>query len=149
MWNVQGAMIDPTWFMPFVPLRVLNDYDGPRIFTLNDSKGGLCLACWSVENTTHSRYLIVPTTTKIVSDMERGLLSVREAMTQATLWVADVRADGVVEFAYLTSIAELPEDTQPQSGVYLHRKKDLHRKSLIVPDLEYTAKQSSNIHHAN
>jgi hypothetical protein len=89
MWEIKGKPVDPKRFMPFEPLRVLNYYDGPRIFTFNDSDDALCLACWSDEGETHSRFLVVPVTDRIVEDLEGGRLSVADALAQPRLWVVD------------------------------------------------------------
>ena len=82
MWEIKGKPIEAKRFAPFEPLRVLNYYDGPRIFTFNDADDALCLACWSDEDEGQARFLVVAVTTKIIADLESGLLTVREALSQ-------------------------------------------------------------------
>lgn len=121
MWQVNGKPIDPKRFAPFEPLRVLNYYDGPRIFTFEDVDGGLCLACWSDEDENLSRFLVAPVSEKILSDLARGIVTVRESLTQAELWVVDLRHDGILTSAWLVDHKDVPEDSQPQPRAMLHR----------------------------
>ncbi len=121
MWEIKGKPVDPKRFMPFEPLRVLNYYDGPRIFTFHDSDDALCLACWSDEDEKHSRFLVVAVNDRIVAELEGGLLSVREALTQPRLWVVDWATDGTIAGAWLVAHEDVPNDSQPQPRMMLHR----------------------------
>ena len=121
MWEVQGKTVDPQRFQPFEPVRVLNYYDGPRIFTFNDADDASCLACWSDEDDDSSRFLVVATTDAIISDLESGLLSVSEALTQPRLWVVDWAQGGALRAAWLTSLKLVPKDCQPNPRTMLHR----------------------------
>ena len=124
MWEVQGRPVESGQFLPFEPLRVLNYYDGPRIFTFNDANNALCLACWSDEDDDSSRFLVVATTDAIVSDLESGLLSVSEALTQPRLWVVDWSQGSQLTSAWLTTLKDVPEDSQPTPRTMLHRSLD-------------------------
>ncbi len=127
MWQVQGKRIDAKRFGPFEPRHVLNHYDGPRIFTFHDSDEALCLACWSDEGEDRSRFLVVPVSDRIVSDLESGTLTVREALDQPRLWVVDLGFDGTIAEAWLVSPKDVPDDAQPQPGTRLHREADAAR----------------------
>ena len=124
MWQVKGKRIDAKRFEPFEPLRVLNFCDGPRIFTFHDADEALCLACWSDEDDAHSRFLIVPVSEKIVANLERGSLSVSDALDQPRLWVVDLGFDGAIADAWLVSPKDVPDDAQPQPGTMLHRESE-------------------------
>lgn len=125
MWEIKGKPVDPKRFGPFAPLRVLNYYDGPRIFTFNDADEALCLACWSDEDEKHSRFLAVAVSDDIIAQLEAGLLSVREALTQPRLWVVDwAHDDGSLAGAWLVAHQDVPEDSQPRRGTMLHRSLD-------------------------
>ena len=124
MWEIKGKSVDPERFKPFEPLRVLNYYDGPRIFTFRDEDDALCLACWSDEDEDHSRFLSVAVTDQIISDLESGLLSVRESLAQPRLWVIDWSNHGDLTRAWLIAQADVPEDSQPHPRTMLHRSLD-------------------------
>jgi hypothetical protein len=124
MWEIQGKPVDPERFNPFEPLRVLNYYDGPRIFTFLDADEALCLACWSDEDETHSRFLVVAVTDQIVADLEVGLLSVLEALEQPRLWVVEMSNGGTLSGAWLVPPQNIPKDSQPQPRTMLHRSLD-------------------------
>jgi hypothetical protein len=121
MWEVKGGNVDPTRFATFEPIRILNYYDGPRLFTFEDEDRALCLACWSDEDESRSRFLVVPTSQRIIADMEGGVLSVSEALAQPRLWVVDLAHDGTLKDAWLTSLEEVPSDCQPQPRAMLDR----------------------------
>jgi hypothetical protein len=124
MWEIKGKPVDPKRFGPFEPLRVLNYYDGPRIFTFNDADDALSLACWSDEDEKHSRFLVVAVTDQIIADLESGLLSVREALAQPRLWVIDWAQDGSLAGSWLVAHRDVPEDSQPRPRTMLHRSLD-------------------------
>ena len=121
MWQIKGKPVDPKRFAPFEPLRVLNYYDGPRIFTFHDADEALCLACWSDEDETRSRFLVVPVSDKIITDLEGGILTVREALSQPRLWVIELGPEGTLATAWLVAQQDVPEDSQPQPRTMLHR----------------------------
>ena len=124
MWEVVGKPVSCERFLPFTPLRILNYFDGPRIFTFLDSDDALCLACWSDDDEKVSRFLIVAVTDQIIKDLERGLLSVREALAQPRLWVVDWTQDGVLAGAWLVTEQDVPENVKPQPRTMLHRSLD-------------------------
>lgn len=121
MWEIKGKSIDANRFTPMEPLRVLNYYDGPRIFTFLDADAALCLACWSDEDESGSRFLAVPMNDALVSDLEGGLLTVREALRQPRFWVIDLNREGTPVSAWLLNPDDVPEDAQPQPRTMLHR----------------------------
>lgn len=129
MWRVTGKPVDPKRFLPFEPLRVLNYYDGPRIFTLRDSDGGLCLAVWSEDEDDVSRFLIGELADETVAALEGGALSVRAAMNQPSLWVIDLCGDGTSPGAWQVAPKDVPEDAQPRPGTKLHRQPESVRSS--------------------
>ena len=121
MWEIKGKPIQATQLASFEPLRILNYYDGPRIFTFLDADEALCLACWSDEDQRRSRFLAAPVNEAIITDLERGLLSVREALDQPRVWAVDLTQEGKVEEAWLIKLSDVPEDAQPQLRTMLHR----------------------------
>lgn len=124
MWQVKGKSVDTGRLLPFEPLHVLNYYDGPRIFTLHDADGALCLACWSDEDEVASRFLVAPVTEQTIADLEGSLLSLLEALTQPRLWVVDLTQTGALSGAWLVALRDIPDDARPQPRTMLHRSLD-------------------------
>lgn len=124
MWQVKGKQVDTSRFALFEPIRVLNYYDGPRIFTFNDIDDALCLACWNDEDEDSSRFLVVAVDEKIVADLEGGLVSVREVLTQPRLWTVDWQAKKGIINAWLIAIQDVPQDSLPTPRTMLHRSLD-------------------------
>lgn len=124
MWQVNGKKVDNKRFARFEPIRVLNYYDGPRIFTFKDIDDALCLAYWNDEDDTSSRFLVVAVDEQLISDLERGLISVREILTQPRLWTVDWQEQSGVVAVWLIALHDVPEDSLPKSRTMLHRSLD-------------------------
>ncbi len=82
MWNISGQTVAKERFEPFLPVEVLDDYDGPRIFTLKDTDGELNLAYWSDGDQGNSRYVVVPTKKKTLDSLRTGEIGVFDALNQ-------------------------------------------------------------------
>lgn len=119
MWNIAGKPVELSRFQPFEPLEVLYEFDGPRIFTLNDSEGELNLAYWSDEDQQVCRYVVVPTTTKILSALRKGSLSVFDALNQPRCWLCDVTHQGVLSACQRVEFEVVPRDSLPAIGTML------------------------------
>lgn len=124
MWPIMGKPIDVEKFSPFEPLRVLSFCDDPRIFTLRGS-GDLHLACWSDESEDRSRFLVVPTTDRVVFQLESNAVTVREALCRSELYVVEVGQSLIPDAVWLVDRESVPQDAQPQPGVFLHRLVEL------------------------
>ena len=121
-WEVRGTKVEAGRFAPFAPIDVLVHNDGPRIFTFDDSEGGLCLACWSDEDESASRFIVAPVTPQVVADLQGGLLSTRESLDQARVYLVDVAHSGEPTAAWRVALADIPADASPQPRVMLHRE---------------------------
>ncbi len=134
MWEIKGKSVNTERFSALEPLRVLNYYDGPRIFTIKDADDELCLACWSDEDEDKNvtRFLIVETTDQIVADLDSSILSVREALAQPQVWVVDWAWNCSVAAVWLVQPEDVPDDSQPQPRTMLHRSLKPALPSLAV-----------------
>jgi hypothetical protein len=74
----------------FVPLEVLDQYNGPRLFTTNDDYGQLLLAYLYNDEETNdgAEYLVVPFDNEGVAALRAGRMTIREALSQRWLWHA-------------------------------------------------------------
>ena len=144
MWQVVGTPIDAERFEPFRPLQLLNYYDGPRIFTVRDAEGSLCLACWSDDDERQSRFLVAPITQHVVTELEAGLVSLREALAQPRLWVVDLNHEGPVAAAWSVAPNSIPEDAQPQPGTMLRRSLTPSRSLQIEGGPTETVQQTTS-----
>lgn len=124
MWTVQGTDCDPSRFSPLCADEVLYEFDGPRIFTAHDSDHALCLACWSDGDETLTRYIVAPSSARIVDSLRSGALTVADALDQPRCWVCDVLPDGSAARCTLVEFGEIPEDARPAVG------------TMLLPELE-------------
>ena len=119
MWKISGQTVARERFEPFLPVDVLDDYDGPRIFTLKDADGELNLAYWSDGEQGNSRYVVVPTTTKILDFLRAGEISVFDALNQPRCWVCDTSLSGDVGNCWRVDFDSIPREALPSAGTML------------------------------
>jgi hypothetical protein len=119
MWRAEGHKFDPVRFSPFEPAEMLYEFDGPRIFTLNDADGELNLAYWSDQSGDRDRYLVVPTTASTIDLLREGGMSVGDALAQARCWVCDVDHDGRLVECLRVQFDTIPKDALPAAGTML------------------------------
>jgi hypothetical protein len=95
MWAVSGQ--PATWprIAALVPDEVLDDYDGPKLFTMRSEDGGLLLAYQCGEERSLARFLLVPFDEALVSELRSNKLALRDALTQrGWAWIVDRFKDG-------------------------------------------------------
>lgn len=119
MWEIQGKEVDVGRFMPFDPVEILYEFDGPRIFTFLDADEAPNLAYWSDEDENHTRYVVVPTNKGIVDNLRNGVLSVFDALEQPRCWICDAAPDGKLIGCFLVDFGAIPKDALPARSVML------------------------------
>jgi hypothetical protein len=117
-WEMPGEKDEILYLEQIAPDSVLYDFDGPRIFTLK-SKAGLLLAYLCDEDENSSRFVLAPTSDRVVSDLESGNQSVRDALDQPWIWIADVDSTGKPTSITRSQINELPPECLPGRDVML------------------------------
>ena len=95
MWNITGKPSNFSRFQPFEPAEVLYEFDGPRIFTLIDNDDELNLVYWSDEIEQICRYVVVPTTEKILKALKKGSISVFDAARMSRRTSGSLPASGI------------------------------------------------------
>lgn len=119
MWSIDGKSVPIERFLPFEPADVLYEFDGPRIFTLRDAEGELNLAYWSDENGEAFRYVVVPTTARILAALKKGSVSVFDALNQPRSWLCDTNHQGVLTECQRVDFDAIPRDSLPAIGTML------------------------------
>ncbi len=123
MWTVTGKVtgkpVELDQFLPFEPLEVLYEFDGPRIFTILDKDGELYLAYWSDEDESLCRYVVSPSTTGIVDSLRTGIVSVFDALNQPRCWLCDVDIAGELISCQRIDFGAIPRNALPVAGTML------------------------------
>ena len=119
MWNITGKPANFSRFQPFEPAEVLYEFDGPRIFTLIDNEDELNLVYWSDEIEQTSRYVVVPTTEKILKALKKGSISVFDALNQPRCWLCDSNQLGELTDCQRVEFEDIPRDSLPGIGTML------------------------------
>ena len=119
MWNITGKPANFSRFQPFEPAEVLYEFDGPRIFTLIDNEDELNLVYWSDENDQICRYVVVPTTVKILTALKKGSISVFDALNQPRCWLCDSNQLGELTGCQRVEFEDIPRDSLPGIGTML------------------------------
>ncbi len=119
MWTIPGKRTDPSFLRPFDPVEILYEFDGPRIFTTLDVDGERNLVYWSDEDESVCRYVVVPTTQRILDSLQSGIISVHDALNQPRCWLCDVTSDGEIVGCQLVDFEAIPNDALPALGTML------------------------------
>ena len=119
MWQIQGKTAEISRFQPFDPVDVFYEFDGPRIFTVRDAENELNLAYWSDEDDQNCRYIVVPTSRKILESLHKGGISVFDALNQPRCWLCDILPTGEIAECRRVDFAEIPRDALPSIGTML------------------------------
>lgn len=109
-----------------LPVDVLYEFDGPLIFTSVSPQGRELLAYASfsvdaqtehanrVSNEGYTRFLIAPTSPRIISKLKKGAITIYDALDQPLLWAADIDHSGFVTRASeLLQLCDVPANFLP------------------------------------
>jgi len=119
MWKVVGSPVQATRFREFTPAEVLYEFDGPRTFTLRDGDQELYLAHWIDEDEATARYLMVVFSEVLLARLKAGQITVREALDQPSVFVADIGPLAVIQALWSVRLQDLPPDVLPHPGSML------------------------------
>lgn len=118
-WMPEHAADDDIGLESIVPEDVLYEYDGPRLFTVaSDSGLYLCYLCDAGD--TRFRFVVVPTSEKIVARLKDGLITAYESLDQPRVWLIDTGLSGEVERTVRTNLIEIDQRFLPKPTVMLH-----------------------------
>lgn len=122
IWEPDSQFSCPPVLAALRPERVLNDFDGPKIFTTRNEHGQLLLAYWCDEDpaTRVERFIIAPTSNKIIASMEAGNITVREALGQPLVWIIDKGYDSSISACWSISFEDIPVEILPLGDVFLY-----------------------------
>ena len=121
-----GKKIANNILTTFEPQKVLYDFDGPRIFTLNSALGGLLLAYQCREESAHSHscFILVPIDSDSINELERGNITVRDALSQPWIWLVEIDSNWKIMEVASASLKEVPTSILPKPGI------------MLLPDLQ-------------
>jgi len=102
------------------PIRVLDDLDGPRLFTVRDKHGLELLAYQCGEDDEVERFLLVPADARLVEGLEENRITLRDALTrQGCAWLVDVHRDARAGAPVPVDVNNLPDTALPRPGLFL------------------------------
>jgi hypothetical protein len=119
MWNVPGTTVNPDW-LDLEPVRVLYNFDFPRIYICKDTPGNLYLAYVCGEEPEELRYLVVRADDDLETKLIRGQINLHDALTPARAWIFDLRNSWVPIRAWQVDPDSLPSEVLPRPGVMLY-----------------------------
>src|SRR5712691_7145879 len=97
MWTVDGQETDWPKLDSLEPERILDFYDGPRLFTVRTTEGFQLLAYQCDADTDVDRFILVPARDEVLAQIKGNLISLREALTsQPWAWLVDQQLDGTL-----------------------------------------------------
>lgn len=136
MWIIPGTPGNWPVLVDLEPVRVLDEYDGPRLFTIRSQDGYDLLAYQCGEDATTERFLITPIEKGRVEKIETNGLTLREALTDGWLWVVDRDRSGALTKPIRVDASNLPSNALPRAGIRLNREPDVFlRLRMVGPKL--------------
>lgn len=121
MWPVEGNAVDWPKLSHLRPESVLDEFDGPRLFTLRTDQGELLLAYFSGEDHDKERFLLVPAGDTLINAINDNRISLRDALTvQGLAWTIDRMRDGSLSEVRQIRQSDLPASALPVPNVFLH-----------------------------
>lgn len=133
MWYVNGNSVSGTW-LNIEPVRVLYDFDGPRIFICKSVTQELFLAFQCGEENRIMRFLIVPFSEDLERRLTAGEINLRDALTRPLAWVFDVNYGWEVVGVWKVEIDDLPANVIPKAGIMLWPHLQQRIRSTILRD---------------
>jgi hypothetical protein len=131
MWHVAGNQVAHNWLRQD-PVRVLYEFDGPKIFLCKDIPGNLYLAYQCDESEELLRFLVVPFSEDLERRLTSGEMNVRDALTRAKAWLFDFGNDWSPLSCWEINVDDLPPGVLPEPGVMLwpHLQPVMNRVTL-------------------
>jgi hypothetical protein len=150
MWSIEARECGWLRLSSLTPEEVIDDIDGPRLFTVRSADGLLLLAYQCGEDRETERFLLVPASEYLISSIKSGTISIRDALApQAWAWIVDRDRRGEIGAPAIVDVPRLPEKALPRPGVFLHRQPDpLLRIRMVGATLGPTRVPSSVVRRA-
>lgn len=133
MWSAPNRPSDWPMVNRLSPVEVLDEYDGPRLFTILSTDGHLLLAYQCGEDESTERFLLVPADAVFVQQIKDNIVSIREALlSRCWAWLIDRNRDGTLSGLTAVYPNELPETALPRSGVRLRPEPHVFLRIRMV-----------------
>ncbi len=133
MWTVVTRPSQALRLKRLVPERVLDEYDGPRLFTVRSDQNDLLLAYLCAQDADVERFLVVPTNDMIINDLEKSEIAIRDALVgRGWSWLVDRMKDGSISILGALDRGVLPEDALPTRGARLSPNAQPHLRLKMI-----------------
>lgn len=125
--------VRPGW-LDFEPVDVLDEYDRPLLFTLQDEAGNKYMAYFCGERPAGPRFLVVPAGDGRDVDVAAGRSDLRTALTAARTWVFDLDRAWEPVACWDLSRTPLAAGFLPAPGVMLRAwMRPVTREAILQP----------------
>ena len=122
------------------PNRILYELDGEPLLFVSSTRRDLSVLCYKTDDDdTFSQYIVSPTNEAIIDNLINGNISLRSAVVQPWLWVADLaNSDYGVRATWTLNPNTIPDALLPKLGRSLYNSK-----SVIIERTTKAANQGS------
>lgn len=131
MWSINKKQSSHDW-LDFEPETVLDEYDGPILFTTLDASGKKYLAYFCDKSIDCIRFLVVSFSDVLERKLVGGDIDLREALVRPQMWVFDLDKKWNPISCWYVSLADLPRNLLPKPGVMLRAWMQPVTKDAIV-----------------
>jgi len=135
MWTVPTKVSSWPDIERLTPERILDEYDGPRLFTTRTKDGNLLLAYQCAEDSEGERFLLVPASEQLVSEIENNQIALRDALQErGWAWLIDRDRHGSLTSPVEVDPRLLPENALPKSGIRLSNDEAVMLRVRMIGD---------------
>jgi len=119
MWKIPKSKALTCDWLDFEPVTIIDEYDGPMLFTIVDRNDQLYLAYFCARSSDAVRFLVVPTNDDIVRRLTSGDINLRESLARHRMWIFDLDKKWNPKKCWGVTFADLPRNLLPRPGVML------------------------------
>ncbi|HEX3885123.1 MAG TPA: hypothetical protein VHW66_20885 [Stellaceae bacterium] len=137
-WEPQIREDEATAFKVLRPKEMLYELDNEPLLFVTTTAQGLNVLCYKTDNDDiYSQYIVSPTNDSIINRLIKGNISLRSAIFQPWLWVAEVaNSDFSVRVTWTLSPDSLPEAVLPKTGRSLYSSGSIILEKTVVREKE-------------
>ncbi len=120
LWDIPGRDVAAEQSVgALVPVEVLVDIDGPRLFVARSPLGDELLAYNAAEADGRFGWVVVPTDVHTLSRLRAGETALLDGLRQSWVWIVEQGYDGALQRVRRASFDDIPAASLPAPGVTL------------------------------
>ena len=133
-WMPQAAADTSVAFKVLRPARILYESDDEPLLFVTTTIRHFSIICYKTDDAEGvSQYIVSPTNNSVIDKLSRGNISLRSAIVQPWLWVAEViNRDHSVRATWSLTPDDLPDEVLPKVGRSLYNSESIILDRTVI-----------------